>query len=34
MLEAALPAGLTSAGVYVLLTGPLPTPGTAYLTAI
>lgn len=32
MLEAALEAGFTSAGVSVLLTGPLPTPGIAYLT--
>lgn len=32
MLEAALQAGFTSAGVNVLLTGPLPTPGVAYLT--
>ncbi|MBN3859052.1 phosphoglucosamine mutase [Neisseriaceae bacterium PsAf] len=32
MLEAALQAGLTSAGVRVLLTGPLPTPGISYLT--
>ncbi|MDC7711260.1 phosphoglucosamine mutase [Vogesella indigofera] len=32
MLEAALQAGLTAAGVNVLLTGPLPTPGIAYLT--
>ncbi|MGO4331349.1 phosphoglucosamine mutase [Cupriavidus sp. 2TAF22] len=32
MLEAALEAGFTSAGVNVLLTGPLPTPGVAYLT--
>ena len=32
MLEAALLAGLTSAGVRALLTGPLPTPGIAYLT--
>ncbi|CAG9181774.1 phosphoglucosamine mutase [Cupriavidus respiraculi] len=32
MLEAALEAGFTSAGVHVLLTGPLPTPGVAYLT--
>lgn len=32
MLEAALQAGFTSAGVHVLLTGPLPTPGIAYLT--
>ena len=32
MLEAALQAGLTAAGVHVHLTGPLPTPGVAYLT--
>lgn len=32
MLESALEAGLNSAGVDVLLTGPLPTPGVAYLT--
>lgn len=32
MLEAALEAGFSSAGVDVLLTGPLPTPGVAYLT--
>jgi phosphoglucosamine mutase len=32
MIEAALEAGFTSAGVDVLLTGPLPTPGIAYLT--
>ncbi len=32
MLETALEAGLTAAGVHVLLTGPLPTPGIAYLT--
>lgn len=32
MLEAALEAGFTSAGVHVLMTGPLPTPGIAYLT--
>lgn len=32
MLEAALEAGLTAAGVHVLLTGPLPTPAIAYLT--
>ena len=32
MLEAALEAGFTAAGVDVLLTGPLPTPGVAYLT--
>lgn len=32
MLEAALEAGLNSAGVDVMLLGPLPTPGVAYLT--
>ena len=32
MLEAALEAGLNSAGVDVVLLGPLPTPGVAYLT--
>ncbi len=32
MLESALEAGFASAGVQVLLTGPLPTPGVAYLT--
>lgn len=32
MLEAALVAGFTAAGVNVILTGPLPTPGVAYLT--
>ena len=32
MLEAALQAGFTAAGVDVHLTGPLPTPGIAYLT--
>lgn len=32
MLEAALEAGLTAAGVHVLLTGPIPTPAVAYLT--
>ncbi|MBS1155790.1 MAG: phosphoglucosamine mutase [Proteobacteria bacterium] len=32
MLEAALIAGFTAAGVDVFLTGPLPTPGVAYLT--
>ncbi|MFM2067051.1 MAG: hypothetical protein RLZZ584_1960 [Pseudomonadota bacterium] len=32
MLESALEAGLNSAGADVLLTGPLPTPGVAYLT--
>jgi phosphoglucosamine mutase len=29
----ALEAGFTAAGVNVLLTGPLPTPGMAYLPA-
>lgn len=32
MLESALEAGLSAAGVDVLLTGPLPTPAIAYLT--
>ncbi|HEX8980705.1 MAG TPA: phosphoglucosamine mutase [Parasulfuritortus sp.] len=32
MLESALEAGFTAAGVDVRLTGPLPTPGIAYLT--
>lgn len=32
MLEAALEAGLSSAGVDVMLTGPMPTPAVAYLT--
>lgn len=32
MLESALEAGFASAGVDVLMTGPLPTPGVAYLT--
>jgi phosphoglucosamine mutase len=32
MLEAALQAGFTAAGVDVVLTGPLPTPAIAYLT--
>jgi phosphoglucosamine mutase len=32
MLEAALEAGLTAAGVDALLTGPMPTPAVAYLT--
>jgi phosphoglucosamine mutase len=32
LLEAALQAGFTAAGVNVLLTGPLPTPAIAYLT--
>jgi phosphoglucosamine mutase len=32
MLETALTAGITSMGVDVLLAGPLPTPGIAFLT--
>ncbi|HMR71902.1 MAG TPA: phosphoglucosamine mutase, partial [Rubrivivax sp.] len=32
MIESALEAGFASAGAGVLLTGPLPTPGVAYLT--
>ena len=32
MLEASLEAGFSAAGVDVMLTGPLPTPGIAYLT--
>ncbi|OAM52526.1 phosphoglucosamine mutase [Methylovorus sp. MM2] len=32
MLESALQAGLSAAGVDVLLTGPMPTPAVAYLT--
>ena len=32
MFESALEAGFTAAGVDVLLLGPLPTPGVAYLT--
>ena len=32
MLEAALVAGFTAAGVNVVQTGPIPTPGIAYLT--
>ncbi|MDM4764828.1 phosphoglucosamine mutase [Pelomonas sp. SE-A7] len=32
MLESSLEAGFASAGVDVKLTGPLPTPGVAYLT--
>lgn len=32
MLESALQAGLSAAGVDTLLTGPIPTPGIAYLT--
>ena len=32
MLESALEAGLSATGVDVLLLGPMPTPGVAYLT--
>ena len=32
MIESSLEAGFASAGVDTLLTGPLPTPGVAYLT--
>jgi len=32
LLEASLQAGFTAAGVDVMLCGPLPTPGVAYLT--
>src|SRR5260363_467363 len=32
MLEAALEAGFSAAGVDVTLAGPIPTPGVAYLT--
>src|SRR5689334_25015121 len=32
MLENALVAGITSMGVDVLVIGPLPTPGVAYVT--
>lgn len=32
MLESALQAGLSAAGVDVYLAGPMPTPGVAYLT--
>jgi phosphoglucosamine mutase len=32
MMESALEAGFSAAGVDVVLTGPLPTPGVAYLT--
>jgi phosphoglucosamine mutase len=32
MCESALEAGFTSAGVDVVLTGPMPTPAVAYLT--
>jgi phosphoglucosamine mutase len=33
MLESALEAGFTAAGVDVVLCGPIPTPGVAYLTS-
>ena len=33
MLEAALEAGFSAAGVDVVLCGPIPTPGVAYLTS-
>src|SRR3954454_9628156 len=32
MFEAAIEAGFVAAGVNVMLIGPLPTPGIAYLT--
>jgi phosphoglucosamine mutase len=32
MMESALEAGLSAAGVDVLLVGPMPTPAVAYLT--
>src|SRR5947207_1682367 len=32
MFESALEAGFVAAGVDVMLTGPLPTPGVAYMT--
>ena len=32
MLESALEAGFSAAGVNAILTGPLPTPAVAYLT--
>jgi phosphoglucosamine mutase len=32
MFESALEAGFVAAGVNVMLIGPLPTPGIAYLT--
>ena len=32
MIEGSLEAGLSAAGVDTMLTGPLPTPGVAYLT--
>lgn len=34
MLESALQAGLSAAGVDILLTGPMPTPAVAYLTRV
>src|SRR5436189_1366345 len=33
MLESALQAGIVSAGADVLLVGPLPTPGIAFITS-
>ena len=33
LLEAALEAGLSAAGVDVYLCGPLPTPGIAFITS-
>jgi phosphoglucosamine mutase len=32
MIETALASGITASGVDVMLTGPIPTPGVAYLT--
>lgn len=32
MMESALEAGLSSAGAYIMLAGPIPTPAVAYLT--
>ena len=32
MLESAMEAGLSAAGIDVMLAGPLPTPAVAYLT--
>src|SRR5690606_19283996 len=34
MLESALEAGFSAAGVDVLLAGPVPTPAVAYLTRV
>jgi phosphoglucosamine mutase len=34
MFESALEAGFVAAGMDVLLVGPLPTPGIAYLTRV